>query len=370
MARASARVLKKIFVDGFYRTHSGMLLFGFVMLVSYCLFINTLGAVPLDQIDFWQFFFTVSLVSNPLILVFYLLVSLLYAYKTWQFIRQQINLQPQHFLRYSFNSLSKNRQFLHWFFVQFYVFIPVLAYTLYAIIIGLVFGYYLISIIIVGFQLILIAFVAHQYQRTNTSLIETDAVSWISKLSKSWRKPVFFLFSYEVFHRLKLAYSLTKGFSWLLMASILFVFADLKEDSRFLMLVTACIALAHIILIYQERVFNLKYLSFLHNFPLTKTKLFLGFSLNYFILLLPEIVWILVRFPMRISICLVVFVLSAILLFRAIILISGQQIKSFLIWSFSIFICFYLLIMFGFGLYLIPLNLIISWLIFRKKFCD
>jgi len=370
MYSASARVFKKIFVNGFYRAHSGMLLFGFVMLVSYCLFINTLGAVPPDQIDFWQFFFTVSVVSNPLILFFYLVVSLVFAYKNWQFISQQIRLQQHDFLRYSFCSLSTRQQFLHWFFVQFYVFIPILAYTLYAVIIGLVFGYYLISIIIIGFQLILIAFVAHQYQRTNASLIETDAVSWISRLSKSWQKPVFLLFSYEVFHRLKLAYSLTKGFSWLLMASILFVFADLRQDSRFMMLVTACIALAHIILIFQERVFNLRYLSFLHNFPLTKTKLFFGFCLNYFFLLLPEIVWILVRFPMKISIYLVVFLLSAILLFRATILISGQQIKSFLIWSFSIFICFYLLILFGFGLYLIPFNLIISWLIFRKKFCD
>ena len=94
--------LRKIFVDGFYRTHAGMLVFVFVMLVSYCLFINTLGTVMPDQIDFWQFFFTISLVSNPLIMAFYFVASALYAYESLKYVLNQLVLPQQEFLYYSF----------------------------------------------------------------------------------------------------------------------------------------------------------------------------------------------------------------------------------------------------------------------------
>jgi hypothetical protein len=114
MLPVSNIVLRKIFVDGFYRTHAGMLVFFFVMLISYCLFINTLGTVMPDQIDFWQFFFTINLVSNPLIMAFYLVANVLYAYKSSKYVLNQLLLPQQEFLYYSFTSSPKKQQFLYW----------------------------------------------------------------------------------------------------------------------------------------------------------------------------------------------------------------------------------------------------------------
>jgi len=362
--------LKKIFVDGFYRTHAAMLVFIFVMLMSYCLFINTLGTVRPDQIDFWQFFFTISLVSNPLILTFYLIGSSLYAYKSLKYVLNQAALPQQEFLYYSFTSATKKQQFITWCVMQAYIFIPVLCYTLYAISIGLIFGFYLISIGILLFQALLIMACAYICLTENNRLIEANKPGWLIRISRKWNKPVFLLYSFQVFNQSKLAYVLTKLLSWVLISSVLVVFADLKNDSRLLMLVTSCIVVAHVILIYQEQVFNNRYLSFLPNFPFTKEKVFFSFCLNYLVLLLPEICWIFTNFGILTSFELIAFAFSAILLFRSLLLLNAIQIKGFLIWVFSLFFLFYVFIMFGFGLILTPLNVIVAWIFFKCNYLN
>jgi hypothetical protein len=209
--------LKKIFVDGFYRTHAGMLVFIFVILMSYCLFINTLGTVRPDQINFWQFFFTISLVSNPLILTFYLIGSSLYAYKSLKYVLNQLALPQQEFLYYSFTASTKKRQFRAWCAVQTSIFVPVLCYTLYAIVIGVVFGFYLISIGILLFQVLLIMASAYICLKESNRLIEANKPDWLIRISKKWNKPVFLLYTFQVFNQSKLAYLLTKLLSWVLM---------------------------------------------------------------------------------------------------------------------------------------------------------
>lgn len=362
--------LRKIFVDGFFRTHAGMLVFVFVILISYCLFINTLGTVMPDQIDFWQFFFTISLVSNPLIMAFYFVASALYAYKSLKYVLNQLVLPQQEFLYYSFTSSLKKQQFLYWCMVLAYIFIPVWCYTLYAIIIGLVFGYYLISIGILLFQLLLIIAGAYIILKESNHLIEANKPSWLIQISRKWNKPVFLLYSFQVFNRSKLAYLLTKLLSWVLISSVFMLFSDIKDNSRLLMLITSCIVVAHIVLIYQERIFNDRYLSFLSNFPFSKAKAFFSFCLNYLILLLTEICWMTTRFGLITSLELAAFAFSAILLFRSLLLLNGVQVKGFLIGVFGLFLLFYVCIMFGLGLVLIPINMIVAWGVFRRNYLN
>jgi hypothetical protein len=362
--------LKKIFVDGFYRTHAGMLVFIFVILISYCLFINTLGTVRPDQIDFWQFFFTVSLVSNPLILTFYLLGSSLYAYKSLKYVLNQLALPHQQFLYYSFSSSTKKQQFLAWCAVQTYIFIPVLCYTLYATAIGLVFGFYLISIGILLFQVLLIMASAYICLKESNRLIEANKPDWLIRISRKWNKPVFLLYTFQVFNQSKLAYLLTKLLSWVLILSVFVVFTDLKDNPSLLMLITSCIVVAHVVLIYQEKIFNDRYLSFLPNFPFTKGKIFFSFCLNYLVLLLPEICWIFTNFGILISLELMAFAFSTILLFRSLLLLNAIQIKGFLIRIFCLFFLFYIFIMFGLGLTLIPLNIIAAWMLFNRNYLN
>ncbi|SDG92719.1 hypothetical protein SAMN05421827_11328 [Pedobacter terrae] len=366
----SNTALRKIFVDGFYRTHAGMLVFVFVMLISYCLFINTLGTVMPDQIDFWQFFFSVSLVSNPLMMTFYLIASSIYAYKSLKYVLSQLALPQHEFLYYSFNASSKKHQFKNWFAVQVYIFIPVLSYTLYAIIIGFIFGFYLISTVILLFQLLLIVVCAYICLNENNRLIEANKPSWLVRIARKWNKPIFLLYSFQVFNQSKLAYVLTKLLSWGLISSVFLVFTDLKHNDKLLMLITLCIVMAHVVLIYQEKIFNDRYLSFLPGFPFTKTKLFFSFGLNYFILLLPEICWLFTSYNILTAFELTAFAFSAVLLFRSLLLLNAIQIKGFLIRVFILFFVFYIVMMFGLGVMLIPVNTIAAWLLYRRNYLN
>lgn len=366
----SNAALRKIFVDGFYRTHAGMLVFVFVLLVSYCLFINTLGTVRADQIDFWQFFFTISLVSNPLIMALYFAGSSLYAYKSLQYVLGQLALPQQSFLYYSFTASTKKRQFIVWCTMQAYIFIPVLCYTLYAITIGAIFGYYLISIAILLFQLLLILACAYLYLKESNRLMVASKPNWLIRISRKWNKPVFLLYTFQVFDQSKLAYVLTKFLSWVLISSVFVVFSDIKDNYRLLMLITSCIVVAHVLLIYQERIFNSRFLTFLPNFPFTKQQLFFSFCLNYLILLLPEICWLFTSFDFLISLALIAFAFSSILLFRSLLMLNGIQVKRFLIWVFCLFFLFYVLIMFGLGFVIIPLNIIVAWILFRRNYLN
>lgn len=370
MFPTSNTALKKIFVDGFYRIHAGMLVFIFVMLISYCLFINTLGTVRPEEIDFWQFFFTISLVSNPLIMAFYLIGSSLYAYKSLKYVLSQLALPQQEFLYYSFSSSTKKQQFIAWCTVQAYIFIPVLCYTLFAIAIGLVFGFYFISIGILLFQVFLIITSAYICLKESNRLVEANQSDWLIRISRKWNKPIFLLYTFQVFNQSKSAYVLTKLLSWILILSVLEIFTDLKDNPRLLMLITSCIVIAHIVLIYQEKIFNARYLSFLPNFPFSKERVFFAFCLNYFILLLPEICWIFSSFDILTTLGLIAFAFSAILLFRSLLLLDEMQMKGFLIQVFCLFFLFYLFIMFGFGLILIPLNVVAAWVVFRRNYLN
>jgi hypothetical protein len=362
--------LRKIFVDGFYRTHAGMLVFLFVILISYCLFINTLGTVRPDQIDFWQFFFTLSLVSNPLIMTFYFIGSSLYAYKSLKYVLNQLALPQHEFLYYSFTASTKKRQFRAWCAVQTSIFVPVLCYTLYAIVIGVVFGFYLISIGILFFQVLLIMASAYICLKESNRLIEANKPDWLIRISRKWNKPVFLLYTFQVFNQSKLAYVLTKLLSWVLISSVFVVFTDLKDNQSLLLLITSCIVVAHVVLIYQEKIFNDRYLSFLPNFPFTKRKVFFSFCLNYLVLLLPELCWVFTSFGILSSLGLIAFAFSAILLFRSLLLLNAIQVKGFLIRIFCLFFLFYIFIMFGLGLTLIPLNIIAAWMLFNRNYLN
>lgn len=362
--------IRKIFVGGFFRTHGGMLVFIFVVFVSYCLLINTLGVVPADQIDFWQFFFSISLVSNPIIMAIYLFGSCLYIYKSLNYLLGQLAL-PQHvFLKYSFTSLSKGQQFKSWFAVQAYIFLPIFFYTLYAVTIGIVFKYYFFSLLILLFQLLLVVIGAYICLKESNNLILNDKANTTTRLTKKWDKPIFFLYNFQIFNNSKLAYVLTKLTSYALLCSIFMVFGDVKDNFKLLMLVTSCIVLAHVILTYQERIFNRRFLSFIGNFPFSKEKMFFGFCLNYLVLLLPEMCWLFTNFNTLTAINLILFIFSIILLFRSLLLLNTMQIKRFLVVVFCLFFAFYFFILFGFGLILIPINIAFAWALFKRNYLN
>ena len=361
-------ILMKIFGAGFYRMHSGMLVFLFGTVISYCFFINTLGSVPLWAFTEWNLVITLSVVSNPLILCIYFLVCLGYAVKSCQYIIGQLGLNSNEFLYYSTSSFSKVQQFKSWLLVQFNIMLPLWIYTLFAAIIGFVFGYHVFSVCIIIYLLLLNGFSALFYVRLLNRLTDVNKQTFIRRWTFRWSKPLFTLFTYHVFDQLKVTYFITKIVSWIFILGIFSLFAGLRTD----LMIPGCVMLilvtSHSILIYNEYRFNETYLYFIHNFPYSRMQLFAGFSLNYIILMLPELLWFITTYTLVQSVSLILLGASIVLLIRSLMYWFGLDMKRFLFFVFILFNVFFLIILYHVIWVLIPVNLLISYLIFAKNY--
>lgn len=358
----------KIFGAGFYRMHAGMLIFLFGTIISYCFFINTLGSVPVWAFTEWNLVITLSVVSSPLILCIYCLVCLGYAIKSWQYVIGQLSLNNNEFLYYSTTSFKKHLQFKSWFIVHFNILLPLWIYTIFAAVIGFIFGYYMLPVLILIYMIVLTALSTFICIHLVNRLIDINKQTIFRKLTNSWTKPLFSLFSFYVFDKLKLTYIITKIVSWIFIVGIFSLFSDLRNDLLVPSFVILILVTTHSILIYNEYRFNETFLYFTHNFPYSKIKLFMGFSLNYLILMLPELLWFLTTYTLLQSVTLIFLGLSLLLLIKSLVYWLGFDMKRFLFYIFLLFNMFFLAILYQIGWFLIPINYLIAYLIFISNY--
>lgn len=362
-----AKVLLKIFAAGFYRAHSGMLVFLFGTLISYCFFINTLGNVPIWAFAEWNLVITLSLVTNPFILLLFCLICFGYSVKSTQYISAQLALKQNEFLYYSCSSLSKFQQYKGWFAVQLNVLLPLWLYAIFATIIGISYGHYIIPFLIILYLFILTGISTLIYLRIVNSLLDVNKQSLVMRFIRDWNKPLFFLYTFYVFNKHKLAYVITKIASRIFMIGMVSLFSDQKHDVIIPITIILFIVTTHSILIYNEYRFTETYLYFSHNLPYSKYRLFVGFSANYLILMLPEILWFITNYKFIVVVGIVCFGLSLVLLFRSVMYLLGLDIKRFMFGIFLLFNVFFLAIIYQIIWYLVPINLLIAYVLFVRN---
>jgi len=363
-------ILKKIFANGFYKIHAGALLFLFSTLIIYFFFINTLGTVPMWAVTEWNLAITLALVSSPLVLIIYLIVCLGYGFKSWQYVVKQLSVTHNEFLFYSTTSFRKYIQFKSWFLVQFKIFLPLWIYTIFATVIGLIYGYYILPISILLFLAFLNAFIAYGYVQKINSLVQKSATTTAGLLTKKWAKPFFILFTYQVLDKMKLTFLITKIVSYLFIICVSLFFTETAGAFSVGTLTIIILITAHAIIIYKEYGFNEHFLYFSHNFPFSKIKMFLGPCLNYAVILFPEILWLVTT--QRFDHCGLIILLgfAILLLYRSIMYAIGNNMKRFLFWIFLIFNILFLGFLYTIIWYFVPMMLIISYLIFSRNYSN
>jgi hypothetical protein len=364
---ALPNILSKIFARGFYKVHSGLLVFLFVSLISYCFFINTAGDIKLmssAQALFYNFILLITFVSSPLMTIIFFMAWLFYSIKSWQYVAATLRLRGNEFLFYSTNSFSAAKQFKGWFYTQFIISLPFVCYGFIAVVTGIVFKHYAIAVLIITFTVLLIAISAWGYIILVGQQVQSKGASWVFMLSRRWRKPFFTLPMFHVFNALKLGYGITKVLSYVIIIGMLFCFADVRTDLRVAAIIVLGIATAHAMLTYQQYKFGETYLYITRNFPYGAGRLYVYLVLNCLLLLLPEVVWILLSFNLAISLFLVIMLLSIILLFHCVLHLIGAAMKKYLPCILALFIGLFWLILFG-GMWLVmPLCLVISFALF------
>jgi hypothetical protein len=361
--------LIKIFAKGFFRVNAGLLLFLFVVLISYCFFIETVGHVgllPPEELAFYRFIFVRTFISSPLITLMMLLFWLMYAIKSWRYVIRQISIPNHQFLFYSITSLNKNQQLISWFCVQSVIFLPIIGYWLFALIFGIVFHHYLLPGIILLYILLLTSIGALLYTQSVDRLLDGNKQSYVLRLMKDWRKPYFSLFIYHVFDRVKLGYLLAQILSVL---SILFAsFLGVGQDVRLAAMVILLVVTAHSFIIYQNYRFEETYLSFSRNLPYSRLSRFANLLCIYLLLLMPQFIWLFSKFNILTAIKSTLLGLSIALLFHTMLYRTGLKMNIYLRGVFFLFFIFFLLILFKGVELLIPLNFLFALILYYKHY--
>ena len=365
-----SKILVKIFVKGYYRIYAGQLLFLFSTLFCYLFYVEVLSDdhLTLEETILHNLKLVLTLISSPFMAAIMSIIWLLYTVKGWSFIANQTNLPHNLFLFYSCTSVKKVKQFKSWFLTHFLISLPVIIYGVFSLIIGLTFEHYIIPVFFLIYISILSSISALVYMHVVNSPIKPKGISYLSKITNRWHKPYFSLPIYEIIENHKMSLLATKMFS----ISIITCFTLVSTGSESVLQVGALCVLgiisAHSILIFHSYSFELTRLSFSLNFPYSKTKVYISGFLAYFILTLPEILWISNSVGLILGLPLILCSLSIAMLLKSILYTIGPNMKKYLYWVFGLFILFFLMLQSGLIWVLIIFCIIISGTLFHRNY--
>lgn len=292
--RSIAHVLIRVFAYRFYKANVGLFLFLFVTVVVSFFFMNVLNEThlaPADRIKY-NLIFAISFMSSTHIGIVVFAGWAIYSVRSWSFVLKQTQLPEQQFLKYSITAASKLRQFANWCLVQGVISLPVFVYALFCWVVGLIYHYYLIPVLLAAYGALLILVSGALYVWYTNRLGSDAARWWMTTLTRRWKKPLFSLYLYELVYRQKLTLAMTKLFSWLILTGGMLLFGTLTTDARKGGVIMLLLALGHLVVLYQWQQFENTYLRFLPNLPWPRWKRYVHALLAYLFLILPEIVWL------------------------------------------------------------------------------
>lgn len=341
-------VLIKIFSRGFYRANAGLLLFFFVVVVSYAILINPAGTMSHEMFQLYQIIVMMTFISHPASMAVIFVAWLLYTVKSWQYIAGQLTAIENGFLFYSSTSLSKFRQLRSWWWMQFVITLPVTVYGILSVIFGIIYHHYLFPVITILYIFLLITVSAGIYVWLANRLSAGVRTPVKLQLPVLWKKPFFSLFLYHIVHKIKLGAILTKIFSLFCLASGAYsMFSSNRHDTRVAGLLVLTMVAGHLYLIYQEHRFEVMTLAFSRNFPYSRNRHFIYMTLRYMLLLLPEIIFLFIMEPPLVASLLLFYALAAMLCFRSLLYWLGLNMNVYLPVVFTAYILLFWLIMYG-----------------------
>lgn len=359
MHSSLTKILTKIFANGFYRVHAGLFLFAFLVMI---------GAVDPGELFNYHKTLMLAFISSPVMLLVVFAVWLLYSIKTWHYTIGQLFAINQQFLFYSVTAFNKRQQIQSWMLVQAVMLLPVVVYGIIAVIVGLSYHYIVGPVVIILYLVFLTWAGAYLYTTLINRQIDGGRQSLLLRWSAKWRKPYYSLFIYHVFDNMKVRYVITKFISYLVVNGVFLLFADVQHDVRVAGIAMLSIAIAHSVIIFEERRFEDTYLSFVRGLPLTRLRLFGGFALVYLVLLLPEGIWLFSRFSPLLAAELLVFGLSIVLLLHSLLYWLGLNMDKYLPYVLGLFMVLFWVILFKQIAALVLINVAIGFLVFYYNY--
>lgn len=331
MTSALSRVLLKVVARGFYQEHTGWLsaLFLLVFINFFWTRVPNQSHVTQQQLLQHGFGLVLMVVSEPLGIAMLLGTGFVYSLKSWHYVAGRLQDADLQFLAYSSTALPRHRQLQVWSLVQGVILLPLISLCLYAMVIGLRFHHWLVLLWLPIYLLLLTGVGAGYYTRLLNNLMEKPGhvagLTW----GRTWPKPLFSLFLYEISARKRVTYFLTKAASAVSIVLLLLAFPDSRADGRLLGLMGLCCAVGHCLLAFHASAFDVAFAPLLRNLPYGRGGVAGQQVLLYGILLLPEFaaLWLVGGASGLLAAS---YLLSVTLLLRALLYWTGQHMTTYL----------------------------------------
>ncbi|QNL51791.1 hypothetical protein H8S90_09540 [Olivibacter sp. SDN3] len=364
-----AKYLIKSFGQEFYKINAGFLIVSFILIIGYGLFIKTAGHIPTGQERTIYLILLLSFVQSPIITLMASSLWLIYTLKCWSYVWKASCLEEHTFWRYSTNALPISKQFTAWCLFQLYLFVPLVIYWLLATIYGLIVGNLMIPLLTCLYLVVLVIFSALIYlYRFNFSKFKKEYRFNLMDLVRELPKTPFNAFFYEIFLKQKTPFFITKILSFTALFILLSSISEIDEPLRLTAIIAITLVASHCILIYLEYKFSLNHLYFIQQLPYSRIRVYAQLMLSYFVLLLPEYLWIYLMFPISVVLLFAPLSLTGMLLIRSILYFKSAAMRPFLKMTFIWFSMTLTLILFDLAWALILINLASSFACFYLMF--
>lgn len=282
--RAAINILQKVLVNQFYSVNAGFFLFTFFVAFGIP---QNVKEFHLSLID--------GVIKNPSILLLVMCAWLLYNIKCLDYIIKLL-IKPQQRFLYSLCSLSYARQYAYFLYVQVMVYMPVLVYTMFAIVIGLQKGYYASAAETIAFTLAVAGLTPVLYIRAlqHRPLLAGSTPRVILKLGK----PLFSLPLFNVWRHNKQMLVISKTFSLFLLYIFIKLYQPDHYDIRPALLCINVAAAANSAIVFEIKIFEDFFMQMQRNFPLTLLRRFGNTVLCFMLLMLPELMFLFKGYPL------------------------------------------------------------------------
>jgi len=263
----------------FYQQHAGFFLVGI-----YVLF----GVVEPSQLIGYQKALLLAGISSPAGLVIVFASWFLYSAKAYFFIQQKTRTADYNFVKET-TALAKKTQIKLWMRLYLIILLPILIYVFPLII--LCFGYYLfISAICI---LVVFSGLIFGLSWLNTQSLTFDFLKQerqITKLVPNIKKPFLSWPLFHLFNEQPLMLLMCKLLSLIFFKGMLWMFADVGNDIRVLLVAMLASVLCHATLVFTLLKFETVYLNFSKSLEISTFKRLRNWLFVFAIILTPE--WI------------------------------------------------------------------------------
>lgn len=328
------RFLTRVLVQQFYLANTGFFLFFFFFFF---------GIVKGDMLISYHQSLLLSIISSPLFTVIVCCCWMLYNFKCMQFCRAALKAEDSTYI-YILKALPSRKQFGLYLSVSFLQYFPVLIYSLFAIGIAASKAMYVSEVLISLFQLAMVLIGACSiFNSINRNNIYSPFEKMLSALGAAFTIRLGYLAYLPgyLFNEKKIAFAAVKIFS-LLLLSVSFIRNGDDFDADLFEIFFQVILTAHAAIVFYLVQFSELRLSFSRNLPIPLIKTAAYYLLPYFILLLPELAFMLVNNHGHLAISLIIFqygsAVAILFLYTGILYGCGLHMDSYMLFVFISFV--------------------------------